>query len=336
MDIMINATRKFLVSLLLVILTMITITATTFAWLSLAMVNTINTINFSVTAGGDFYVSLGDSEARDVHEIRTWKSELTAKDLKKYISNVKFKNVTTRDGYTMLNRDGSKANQASFFRIPVYFMAKNIPYQYGFLSNVSLYLGDYVPDANYDDALNGVEKGTYLVSKGIRQYADCDYVNRYGEQMIGSVSLDTYYAKDAVRLSIAPVEFDNISMSNDDFSYINGAQIFDLSEEPQYGYANASDDIYATPRGCISYEINKFAGLISDIPETEPETVKMHNDQEDRYLFTLEKKGEGENAVYYGKCYICIWLEGWDVDCYDVVLRDYIFGSIQFRLKNHQ
>ena len=333
---MINATRKFLVSLLLVILTMITITASTFAWLSLALVNTVNTINFSVTAGGNFYVSLGDEKATNIQEISNWRSSLTQDDIVDYIKNVKFANVTSRDGYTMTNRDGSKAINTSYFRIPVYVKVNKVPYQYGFLSNVSLYLGDYVPDVSYENASKGVEKGTYITSKGIKQYADCDYVNRYGEEMIGSVSLDTYYAKDAVRLSIAPVLFDNISMSDDDFGYISGAKIFDLSTEPQYGYANASDDIYATPRGCISYEINKFAGLLSDIPEDEPDVVKLHNDQVDQYLFTLEKIGEGEDAEYYGKCYIYIWLEGWDIDCYDVVMRDYIYGSVQFIVHNHE
>ena len=333
---MANATKKFFISLFLVILTFVTITASTFAWLSLALVNTVNTINFSVTAGANFYVSLGDKNANDIFEISNWQSQLSSEDMKEYINKANFANVTSRNGYSILNRDGTKAKEDSYFRIPLYFKADNVPYQYGLLSNVSLYLGDYVSNVNYEDALSNVVKGSYIVSKGIRQYADIDYVNRYGDKMIASVSLETYYAKDAIRISIAPVEFDNISMSDDDLRYINNAKIFDLSDEPQYGYANASDDIYATPRGCISYEINKFAELVTDLPESEPTTIKLHDVEEDEYLFTFNKIGEGEDAIYYGKCYLYIWLEGWDVDCYDVVLRDYIYGSIQFKIINHE
>ena len=328
-----RVTRKLILSFLSVILVLITLTASTFAWLSLAMVNYVDSLHFMVTNGGEFYMTIGDPVKKSIYEFDNWGDSINVED---YLRYVNLANVTSFNGRDMLNRNGTVASYNAYVSIPLYFKAENVPETYGVFKHVGIYLGDYVEDASYDDAASGNINGSFIVSRGTNKTAGYSYVNRYGET-VESGTNGIYYAHDAMRISVCPVEFDNISTMNNDFAYVSDGKILDLSKEPQYGFVNKQDPMYEKPVGAISYEMVEESISYDDveIPDEAPYTYKYANGDEQPILLELTKVIENDKEVYYGKCYVHVWLEGWDVDCYDVVLKDIIYVGLNFRVKQY-
>ena len=325
--------RKLVLSFFSVILVLITLTASTFAWLSLAMTNYVDNLHFMVSNGGEFKMTIGDPKKKSIQEFTNWSESINVED---YLSYVNLANVTSRNGRDFQNRSGTKADYNAYVEIPLYFKVENVPESYGVFKHVGIYLGDYLENPSYDEAVNGTLNGSYIVSRGVTKTAGYEYRNRYGE-IVSPGTNGIYYAHDAMRISVCPVEFDNINTMHLDRDYVSEGKIIDLSKEPQYGYANKADEMYQTPRGAISYEMVEETYDIEtvDIPETAPVTYGYADDGEQPILLELTEVIEGDQKVYYGKCYVYVWLEGWDVDCYDVVLKDIIYVGLNFRVKQY-
>ena len=327
-------TNKLVLSFFSVVLALITLTASTFAWLTLATTGYVDNLHFMVTNGGDFYMSIGEPTKDSIYEFTNWQQALNIEDSLSYVN---LANVTSFNGKDLLNRDGTKADYSAYVEIPIYFKAENVPDTGGVFKHVGIYLGDYIKDPVYDDAVKGTLDGTFIVSRGVNQTAGYKYVNRYGEDVEHGTN-GIYYAHDAMRISVCPVSFDNINTRHYDRDYVSDGKILDLSKEPQYGFANTSDEMYATPKGAISYEIVSEHYDYKDvqIPETAPYVYEYANIDSEPLLLELTEtiNSEGEK-VYYGKCYVYVWLEGWDIDCYDVVLKDIIYVGLNFRIKQY-
>lgn len=328
-----KVSRKMLLSLLSVVLVLITLTASTFAWLSLALINYVDNLHFMVNTGGEFKMTIGEPKKQSVFDFTNWTDSINVEE---YLTYVNLANVTSRNGRDFLNRDGTKADYNAYVEIPIYFRAANVPETYGVFKHVGIYLGDYVKDASFEDAKDGLIDGSYVVSRGVTKAAAYAYNNRYGEEVESGTS-GIYYAHDAMRISVCPVEFDNINTMHLDRDYVSEGKILDLSKEPQYGYANKADPMYSKPIGAISYEMieEEYDLETVDIPDTAPVTYGYASGSDAPILLELMPVEENGEVVYYGKCYVYVWLEGWDVDCYDVVLKDIIYVGLNFRVKQY-
>ena len=327
-------TRRLALSFFSVLLALITLTASTFAWLTLAMTNYVDNLHFMVTSGGDFYMTIGEPSKDSIYEFTNWGESL---NIEEYLSYVNLANVTSMNGKDFLNRDGTKADYSAYVEIPIYFKAEHVPDTAGVFKHVGIYLGDYIKDPVYEDAVNGTLDGTFIVSRGVNQTAGAEYVDRYGQNVEHGTN-GIYYAHDAMRISVCTVSFDNINTRHYDRDYVSDGKILDLSKEPQYGYANKSDEMYQTPKGAISYEMVNEHLTMDDVelPDDGPDVYEYVNiDSEPLLLELTEVINEDGEKVYYGKAYVYVWLEGWDIDCYDVVLKDIIYVGLNFRIKQY-
>ena len=276
----------------------ITLTAS-YAWVALATVNKIEDIN--INAIGDSYNLLEMSI-----DGKNYFQTIPKEEILPYLSKLRFTDITSSDGINFFQiSDKKEAIVANKNYLSLTFYFRTIS------DFTEIHLHNLRTNAKYDSP---PLVGTYITSKGKEFKSNFDF--QYGpDEIVKKGEVKTYYAKDAMRLSVMDYE-------------TNTAKIFDLSGNSERGFGK-------TFGAYDYYKIDK--GLNLSIPET-PVTVyafsKFEDNQThavtmDSYLLTLTKNPEtGYNE---GKILLSVWLEGWDADAFDAIYQDDL--KMQFMFK---
>jgi hypothetical protein len=148
---------------------------------------------------------------------------------------------------------------------------------------------------------------------------------------------DTYYAKDAIRIG-----FEELIDQPYDQRQVEELNhfIFDPSNNPLRGYGMSY--------GAYNYFVNMTNKSIT-LPEEKPNTVyELSKALEDNpyvannqnsLISNLQSTGlydQDGNEVYQSKVRVNIWIEGWDADAFDAILKDYIKIQLQFKSMSKQ
>ncbi|MCR5564783.1 MAG: hypothetical protein K6F59_03170 [Gammaproteobacteria bacterium] len=320
-----RVTRKLLVSILAVILTLITLGATTFAWFTLTNVNSVGNIELNVTTGEGLLISLDGV---------TYTAKLKAEDIQTVIGNgLKFRPVSSVDGKNfseMVSVSGDTVHNAQledsrinkdYVCFPIWFRGTNVPEPTIGQAGPAIYLTNLVQDGT------APTDATYINSTGVSFKTSVSYTDEEGN-VVPVNNVATKYAKDATRLAFVLPD-----TSNDKIRSTNG-KIFDLSATGAtqgYGLANGQASYYSAqnPTSPIT------SSILSNLPTQTVQrtltssfnenTIASNNDSN---ILELTKSG----SYYVGKVFVVLWIEGWDANCYEAIAKDRITCQLHFKL----
>ena len=318
--------RKILLITIAAILTVLALGTSTYAWFVLANAASVEQVEFEVTAGIDVELSV------DTGAVKTWKTSLSSSDIDPLTTGVVLEDLTSTDGRVIKYLDGTviPTTENSFVEFKIYFRVGNLE------APRSGSFGMFLTDYNNASTYLSMGRGTAITSKGISWKPLVDFNYDYDsltDQPIVKTTADAYdnfYVSECARLS---------------FTYLNGladqSVIFDLSSNPARGYAfNPNPTDLVTKYGALDY-FNRFANENVSLPATTQTVVtKTQLSDVDNYrtllvnnnnslICNLELNADG---YYYGETILRLWLEGWDADCYNAVLKDKIKASFNFEL----
>jgi hypothetical protein len=314
--------KKLYISIFALCLGFIIFGTVTYAWITISTVNNIEGLYLSASTGDELEISLDG-----FHFSQT----LDTKSLEELIESQSLSDVTTLDGinfYTggLKPLDDAYPNR-DYLSFELWFRTVEKQRDVYLIQNVS-------DQASYDVSING----TYVVSKGIEWESNITFMNGSDtSDVVYRGHKDTYYAKDAIRIG-----FEELIDQPYDQRQVEELNhfIFDPSNNPLRGYGMSY--------GAYNYFVNMTNKSIT-LPEEKPNTVyELSKALEDNpyvannqnsLISNLQSTGlydQDGNEVYQSKVRVNIWIEGWDADAFDAILKDYIKIQLQFKSMSKQ
>lgn len=292
----------------------------TYAWITMTNKNFLDGLVVNISAGDKLEVSLDGI---------TYYSTLPSDLFTDALAEIQMEDITSFDGETFRASRSGAAGAAipniDYASLTLWFRTDG--------AERNVYLVENVSDlVQYDIGMDG----TYVVSMGMNWRSDETFVNGPNEidDIVHVGDHNTYYASDAVRISFLEEQIpENLldTRNADDLVQI----IVDPSGDPLRGYG--------VPYGALSYANKKVVHPIQT-PIEKPNVVNElteffpHNPyvamNENSKIMELIEDGEHTDLTktyYVGKVTLNIWLEGWDADCFDAILRDEIKVQLKFR-----
>lgn len=319
-------TNKLLLSVMSLLFFITIFGTVTYAWFSLHKLNQLSNLRIELISGDAFQISLDGIN---------FYNEIKMEEIERHIGEkAKLKDITSFDGKTFnfgkLDADkGIPEANKDYLSFALYFRTILKHKHVYLVENVSGYV-------QYDM----VRDGTYVVSRGVSWRADSTFQNgpdpvhdvvRTGDRM-------TMYASEAIRVGFVEekVEWNYLDFRSPTELL---SKIFDLSENQERGYG--------FPYGGVSYFNSKHKIQLTP-PDEKPATVYQlteFDDEQNPYvplsrhseileMVITDQQDEKGNPYYLGKVIVNIWLEGWDVDCFNAIYADSLRIRLKFRSGN--
>ena len=305
-------TKKLLLFLVTFVITVVTLTTSTAAWITLPKKGRVDNIQFSVIKDTKLQISFDGINYYD---------EINEDIIKMYLGELYTTDLTTLDGLTFTTiHPKSVCTQISF---DLYFKTERSTAN-------CIYLVDNVSNKyKFDDIGSSTINGTYAISKGILWTPTIDFNNGYGD-LVKKNESRIYYADDAIRISFTELNVTNEYLHINDNRTEYSSFIWDPSEDESRGYGEEF--------GAFDYH-KKLRMPSLEAPTEKPDTLyKLSNfDKESKKVDTANslvatmQQGYENNFPYkYAKVHINIWFEGWDPDCIDGITRDLVMIQFKF------
>lgn len=307
--------RKLVLSVLTVVLTVIALGTTTFAWFTLTNTTVIQPFEVEVTASTGFQMALGTPDAGFENEL-TWVNVLTATDIAAYIQQnygtLRLNAVTTADGSNFYSVDMSAATPAStgaYLTLPLNFRSQEE-------------LQIQVSAITFPGALNPTFSWT----------ADQPFVTAQNQSVSSGNIIEGLYAPDAVRVAFVGVQVGGAGSlpvlayelpGSETNVYLGGGSTpLDLSD------LVALNDDNLGAAGNLNYYAAKNGGVLpfGSNAVTVLETITSIANNPIYNLQPLATSGQ----AYYGRVLLRVWIEGWDANMYDPLLSAKISVSFSF------
>ncbi len=303
-------TNKLFISILTVAFAVIALGTTSFAWFTLGNTATIQPFDATVTSGEGIEISLDEENYRSTITPEEIFAELGLEDFR-------FQDVTTADGsaFKFMNANGQIVDSAN-------------PYDDGYIQ-FTLHFRSL-------DTANPAPKiywtGVTLDSDGIPWTSDATFLDGKGISRTVSEVM-TVKAANATRIGVfgdttiiyerPDSDTEGTVIGNSDLGIQAGA---DLTA------ANGSVDYYweKNPDGGAGF----LAGVTSvTVPATVNNIGTGADELDNGILLTLTNPSETPNPEvdqWEGSVTIRIWIEGWDPDCFNAILRDQLSIGLVF------
>lgn len=297
--------KKIIITLLTLALALLSFVTATYAWITMARVNLIDELTLVATLGDDIEISIdGENFYKELPE------DILLQNLRK----TSLLEMTSSDGKTFAHKNSDvqvikNVNYLSFdFTIRTDSKREHEVYLANNVSN----------NAAFDEP---PKEGTFVVSKGVSFKSPIRYL--YDENdYVEAGETRTYFASGAVRIATITQNADG-----------EVVKIFDLSGDEHRGFGK--------PYGAVAYYNAKHPENRLEIPTTIHPTIYKLSEfdpngpfayDDTSHLVSLNEIVEANGKTYYqGKVTINIWLEGWDADLFDAVIKDRIKIQLQFK-----
>ena len=320
--------RRLLLSTLTVVLTVIALGTTTFAWFTITNTAKVQSFETQIAADEGIEIAIGiinpDVVEETKYEVATaanlnWVTTLTAADIEDFISlhvldGFRFEHLTSPDGRTFYTfaqdavGDAVEINEG-YLELPIHFRSANV--------NTVNWKGITLTDDN-PEWISDVDSFT--------TFSGTD-VNRGGTVNVSPT--------DALRISI-----DN---GTEIVAYEKAASLTnhelgtggDLTALIDPNGTPDEDDYRVSERGAHSYYFAK-TNLLPDGIETVSTVDTVTNltelDEDGTAVLTLTAGSEATAGMeYYGEVNINFWIEGWDANAYNAILDEFIRISFEFK-----
>lgn len=314
-------TKKLFISILSLTFAIVIFGTVTYAWFSIATTNIVHNISLGISSGDKFQISLDGINYSKV---------ISSDDILKAIGNkLDLKDITSINGIDFLKGGPEEKEEAvanvDYISLTFYFRTTANERNVYLVENVSQL-------ARFEENV----EGTYVVSKGINWKADVTFRNGV-DPLLDIVNVgerDIYYAADAVRVGFVEEKIvENVLDIREEEQLTR--KIFDLSNNEIRGYGTnfGSLDYYNVkhnkdilPPTLIPETITK----LSEFNEYNP-YVPLDDNSKILELIKTNSMSESGDTYYYGRVKMNIWIEGWDADCFNAILRDSLMIQLKFK-----
>lgn len=313
--------RRLFISILSLINILIVVAAVTYAWFSIALINIVHDISLGVSSEDTFLISLDGVN---------FKKTLTTEDIVRAIGgNLEMNAVTTNDGINFFHGGPIELLAAEknidYISLDIYFQAT--------AKEKNVYLVDNVSNDAYK---NKEVDGTYVISKGINWKADINFLNGPDpvEDVIKAGDRQIFYSAEAVRIGFLEERIsENINDKRLDSELIN--KIFDLSlysELRGFGTSYGSIDYYNQKHNSNITPPSFIPSVVTNLTSFQKHNPFVPLDENSLILRLVETNKYNKNGdkIYQGKVKMNIWVEGWDADCFNAILRDALTIKLKF------
>lgn len=297
-----NIARKLVLSALTVVLTVVALGTTTFAWFTLTNTAVVQPFEAQIVADTGIEVTLDPTGA--------WYTTLTTAQITSYITTeygaFRFAHVTTATGYSSFNTLGASGltnTSSGYLEIPIHFRSNSADaINWSAVTITSPYTA-WVSDTTFT-----ATTGAVIATGSIPQ----DASNAMRVSIQGIVAADPAHV---VVFERAATNNNNVVLGGDGVTPVNYA------DGVAVGQGNA---------GSYNYYFAKTGALVpgTDAVVTAP-TVQLINDSNQQRVVDLTAD-DTYGTTYYGIATVRIWLEGWDADSYNSLLARLITASFTF------
>lgn len=295
-------TKKLLLSVLTVVLTVGALGTTTFAWFTLTSTANVQPFEAEVVSETGIEISLDDTANDGV-----WVTQLTPAMIQAYIeaniaSEFAFNQVTSPDGYNFELLGGNAALD-------------------GFLE-----IGIQIR-SNDATAINLTDIG--LSSTGVNWTADVDFTDQNGTARSVGYNAN-FFAANSARVSV----YDNYASAvqgvyelpaGDGSSVAQNTVLGGLTNETAPADGQRSYYLAKTTNEPVGYDD-------VTVPATSPSDAV--DDLAATMIDSTDPSFEDFGSVYSGYITIRVWLEGWDADMFNAIFADTLTLSFQLEDPN--
>lgn len=301
-----SITRKLVLSILTVVLTVVALGTTTFAWFTLTNTSIIQPFEAQVVSDTGIEVAIGSATADPL--TLEWQTVITTQDIYDYMESVyganafRFTHVTTPNGHTFYDMSGVGITNG-YLEIPLHFRSDNE--QQIRWNQVSL-------TSTAAPYTTGV---TFVDSSGTTRTAGSSFAVNLQDAMKISVT----GIVDRALMTSGTTAYENAAggtntysggLANADLS--NGGQLTGIGTNGAQNYYYESTN--TLPDGSTS--VNTASTL----------TALANN----LVLDMASGSTATADAEYYGNVIVRVWFEGWDAEAYNALLSRIITISLRF------
>jgi len=309
-----SITRKLVLSILTVVLTVVALGTTTFAWFTLTNTAVVQPFQAEITSDTGIEVAIGIPVAGEEDELN-WVTTLTTQAIQDYIETAytafTFTHVTTTNAidFFTLGTSSMTGTTSGYLSIPINFRSNSA--NRILWSSVSLSSGELPWQS--DVAFTGAKGTSYIAGDSVV----IDAADAFRIAIVGNVAADPSHV----------VAYENGNTTTNVVLDGDGVAM-DLS-----GLTEDHDNDVLTPEvhigvnGAMNYFYRKNAALPFGVDAvTVLDTIQTLDENPVLDLAVSTTAG----AANYGQIVIRVWLEGWDANAYNSVLGRMITASFVF------
>ncbi len=295
--------RKLVLSVLTVVLTVIALGTTTFAWFTLTNTSVVQPFTADITADTGIEMALGVPVSGEEDQL-DWLTVLTTADVEQYIFDTygafTFSHVTTENAvdFFTLGVSNLTGTTAGYLSIPLNFRSNSA--NRILWSNVSLTSTEAPWQA--DISFTGATGTAYTSGDSIN-------INAADSMRIGIIG--------TIGGSTNVVGYENPASTTN--VVLGGGTTLDLSDGVAAGEGDA---------GAMNYYFAKTATL--PFGASAVDVLSTITSVAANPAVTDLAASTTSGAAYYGTIIVRIWIEGWDANAYNSILSRAITASFQF------
>ena len=305
-----SITRKLVLSVLTVVLTVIALGTTTFAWFTLTNTSIIQPFEAQVVSDTGIEVAVGAVNADPL--TLSWQTTITTQDIYDYVelaypAGFEFTHVTTVDGVNFVDMNGVGVGEG-YLEIPLHFRSDNeqqIQWEQVSLTSTA---------ANYRTGV------TFTDSQGVERLANSLFPTNLQDAMKISVTGIT----DRALATSTTIGYENAAGGTNTYSggLVNAdlrgtTEVVDLVTK--YIGVNGAQNFYYRTTDTLPTMSNSVTTFGTQTSLDNELVLEMASGQE-----------ATADAVYYGYVMVRVWFEGWDAEAYNGLLGRIITISLQF------
>lgn len=314
-----NTSRRIITSVLTLVLTVIALGTTTFAWFSLSTVSNVSNISGDITAGDGLEVRLYSTEAKKT----SWKSNLSASDVEDFIEEITVADFqfapVTATALTTFKTQGTTtggSNDGNIWLGPeatanTHYLEFEIQFRSqegGYVNLTDLTFGGttvtFTPDGDEYIQMAGKDAGNRTVTTRAA----------YGARVSFDETVFQYGGDEEITTTETTVSGN---------TFMNGTTGIDAG---QWSYLTTSKELkfYSDEAGATQITASSATILKAESSED------LGSGEAARVKIDLDKKTAGDVVTYEGSRTIRIWIEGWDADSYDSIYGAELIVSMIF------
>jgi hypothetical protein len=304
-------TRKLVLSVLSVVLTVVALGTTTFAWFTITNTATVQPFQAEVIADSGIQIAIGNGDPLSLE----WKTTLTTQDIINYmtltygVDGFRFNHVTSPDGrnfYTLGTVGVGDGTTEGYLTLPLHFRSDStsqINWSYVSLSGL---------DASFTTRV------AFTDSKGVARAANSSLLVNPADAMRISIT-------GQVSALTSTLAYENPSSdTNTVLGELDGEDLRGTTEDvqgvPTYIGVNGAQNYF--------YRSNAILPGGSDAVSTVTTLTALNNNL---ILDMASGQELTADAEYYGQVTVRIWFEGWDAEGYNALLGRTILASFRFQ-----
>jgi len=300
--------RKLVLSVLSVVLTVVALGTTTFAWFTLTNTSVIQPFQAQVVSDTGIEVAIGSQTADPL--TLEWKSVITTQDIYNYLelayglNAFRFTHVSSANGRTFVDVDGI-GTTAGYLEIPLHFRSDNesiIKWKAVNLSSTPALFRTGV---------------TFVDSQGEERLANSEFNTNLADAMKISITGIVVRATN----TIGTTAYENpISETNTLSGGLSNADL--RGDEESVLIGSTPTMLYTGINGAQNYYFRSTMSLPAGSQSvTTVPTVTVVNAAADITVLEMSSGNElTADAVYYGNIMVRVWFDGWDAEGYNGLL----------------